>query len=68
MPVLKPKKEQPIIVYLINNYKIKEKRYKCKYCSASFSHVENYELHYKHSHKESQSCSFFGICKLSPLE
>ena len=66
--MMKPKRERPqIIIHYDKNKKI-NKTYGCKYCPAIFHHPENYELHYMLTHKESDSCSFFGICSMSPLE
>ena len=60
--------ESSHIKFIIDKNKNKSKRYSCKYCSASFYHIENYELHYKFSHTQSHHCSLFGMCKSFPLE
>ena len=66
--MFKPEKEKPRVTFKINGNVINEKIYECKYCSATFYHIENYNLHYKLNHKASDSCSFFGLCVLSSLE
>ena len=63
-----PKKERPRVTFKTNNNMIQQKKYECKHCSATFYHIENYDLHYKLTHKSQDSCSVFGLCILSPIE
>ena len=66
--MFRPKRVSPHIRFTVDKNKNRHKKYECKYCSASFSHIENYELHYEFSHTQSDYCSLFGMCELSPLE
>ena len=42
------------------NSNIKYKKYICKHCNASFSHLDNFDLHYQENHKTYPG--FFNCC------